>query len=429
VRAGASPGERVVTDLSHAGPGVTVRLRPLSMVDEGDDEVVVGDPVTGDFVTIPKVGGVVIEALQGGATVAEAAAVAEEFAGQPVDVPSFVATLRELGFLDEGQEAAPARSAPIQGRRWLAGVRQEAVQPFFGPVAWGFYAACALFALAVFVVRPRLFPNPVSDPFAFSNIGLGALALIPITLSSAALHEMGHWLAARALGVQARFGVDRRAVVLLVFETDLTQIWTVPRRKRYSPLLAGIALDVVLLAAALAVRLPIDAGAWSPPDIVDRLLAAWIYAKLGGLLWQCMVFMRTDLYAVLVNALGCRNLWQVSNLTIRRRLRKLSAAQAAELTDAHPHDLRAARWFQWVRMAGTLAVLAWVGFFLAPFIWELLRWAAGQFAAGPAAGRFWWALLCTAVTLAPLILAVALSAREYLRRLRAWAVRAAVPGA
>ncbi|MGC5413163.1 hypothetical protein ACPXCX_57315, partial [Streptomyces sp. DT225] len=73
-------------------PRTTVRLRPLSLVPEGEDEVLVGDPGTGQFVAIPKVGGVVIEALLRGATIAEAAAEAEEFAGQPVDVPSFVET-------------------------------------------------------------------------------------------------------------------------------------------------------------------------------------------------------------------------------------------------------------------------------------------------------------------------------------------------
>ncbi|HEY1572088.1 MAG TPA: hypothetical protein VGG05_12150 [Pseudonocardiaceae bacterium] len=405
-----------MTEVSDA-TRVTVRLRPLSMVDEGDGEVLVGDPESGEFIAIPKVGGVVIEALLRGATMAEAAQEAERFAGEPVDVPSFVETLRELGYVDDGERSEPSRSAPIQGRRWLSGVRQETVRPFFGRVAWTCYAVCAVFTIAVFVLRPSLFPNPTKDPFVTDDLGLGALILIPITLASVASHEVGHWLAARALGVRARFGVDRRAMVLLVFETDLTQVWTVPKRRRYSPLLAGIAFDFVLLAVALALRLPISTGALSPPVVVDQLLATWIFAKLGGLLWQCMVFLRTDLYAVLVNVLGCRNLWEVSNLMLRRRFRGLTAEQADELAEAHPKDLRAARWFQWVRMVGTLLVLAWAGFFLVPYVWELLRWAGARLVDGPGAGVFWWALVSTVAALARLVLPVVLSIRELATRL------------
>lgn len=408
----------------------TVRLRPLSMVDEGDDEVLVGDPETGDFITIPKVGGVVIEALQRGSTIAEAAEAAAAFAGEPVDVPSFVDTLRELGYVDEGQQRSePSRSAPIQGRYWLSGVRPEAVRPFFGRVAWTCYLVCALFTVAVFVLRPSLFPNPTKDPFVTTDLGLGALILVPIALTAAVLHEMGHWFAARALGVRARFGMDQRAVVVLVFETDLTQVWTVPKGRRYSPLLAGIAVDFVLLAIALALRLPISTGAWSPPMIVDQLLATWVFAKLSGLLWQCMVFLRTDLYAVLVNALGCRNLWEVSNLMLRKRFRGLTAEQTAELADAHPKDLRAARWFQWLRIAGSLLVVAWVGFFIVPYVWELLRWAGVRFAEGPGAGVFWWALVSTAAVLARLLLPVVLSVRELVRRLAVRSTPELVPGA
>ncbi|MFC7110234.1 hypothetical protein ACFQQB_63505 [Nonomuraea rubra] len=219
-----------------SAPGAApVRLKPLSVVPEGDDEVLVGDPASGTFVTIPAVGGVVIAALQRGASVEEAAAEAEAFAGEPVNVPSFVETLGELGFLasddadgdDGGDAAEPVRTAPIQARRWMTGVRPELVRPFFGRVAWACYAACLLYALAVFALRPGLLPDPAVDAFPFDDIGLSALAWLPFVWFAAASHECGHWLGARALGIQTRFGVDRR-LWMLVFETDLTQLWTLP---------------------------------------------------------------------------------------------------------------------------------------------------------------------------------------------------------
>jgi hypothetical protein len=391
----------------------TVRLRELSVVPEGDDEVLVGDPATGTFVTIPAVGGVVVAALRRGATVAEAAAEAERFAGQPVDVPSFVETLGELGFLadETGPDPALVRTAPIQGRRWLTGVREETVRPFFGPVAWAGYAACLLFAVAVFALRPGLLPDPGRDAFVFDDIGLSALAWVPFLWLTTAGHELGHWLGARAAGIQARFGVDRRTV-MLVFETDLTQVWTLPRRRRYGPLLAGLAVDAVLLATLLAGRLLIDTGVWSPPDPVDRLLAAWVFAKVAQMLWQSMVFLRTDLYAVLVNALGCRNLWRVKSLLLRRAFGRLTPDQAAELADASPADLRAGRWFRWLWLAGFLMVAAWCWLLLLPLVAEVVPWAADGVAAGPAAWEFWYRLGCAGLLLGPETLALTLAVRE-----------------
>ncbi|MEU9831835.1 hypothetical protein AB0D67_09870 [Streptosporangium sp. NPDC048047] len=393
-----------------------VPLRPLSVVEEGE-EVLVGDPATGTFVTMPAVGGVVISALLRGATEEEAAAEAEAFAGEPVDMPSFVATLAELGFLDDrpDEERRAVRTAPIQMRNWMAGVSQRAARPFFGPVAWTCYTVLALFCLAVFATSPSLFPNPARDAFLLGDVGLSALLLVPFFLVSTALHEGGHWLAARAIGVESRFGVDRR-MMLPVLETDLSQIWTVPRRRRYGPLLGGMAVDVVLLSLLLGARLLILRGMWSPDPLVDATLSTWVFVKLAGLLWQCMVFLRTDLYGVLVNALGCRDLWRVKSLMLRRAFGRLTPAQAAELLSAAPADVRAGRWFRWLWLAGFAGVLAWFVFFVAPVAVTVLAWAADGFLLGPLSPRFWYALLCAVLLLGPYLLAASLAARGYTRR-------------
>ncbi|MGP3969074.1 hypothetical protein [Streptomyces sp. 6N223] len=402
----------------------TVRLSPtLSVVPEGEDEVLVGDPATGTFVTIPAVGGVVIAALQRGATLAETAAEAEAFAGQPVNIPSFVETLRELGFLAEDADDAPqepVRNAPIQARRWLTAVRQETVRPFFGPVAWACYAACLLFAVGVFAVRPGMVPDPSEDPFVFDDIGLSALAWVPFVWFTAASHELGHWLGARALGIQARFGIDRR-MVNLVFETDLTQLWTLPRRQRYGPLLAGLAVDSVLLAALLAGRLL----AGDDGGVLGSLLAAWAFIKVVQMLWQSMVFLRTDLYAVLVNALGCRNLWRVKSLMLRRAFGRLTPEQAEELAEASEADLRAGRWFRWLWVGGFLGVAAWFGLLLVPIFAEVLGWAADGVAEGPLDASFWYRLVCAGLLIGPESLALALAAREYAQRYAARRARRA----
>jgi hypothetical protein len=62
----------------------------------------------------------------------------------------------------------------------------------------------------------------------------------------------------------------------------------------------------------------------------------------------------SDVYAVLVAATGCSNLWSVSRLTLRRYAGLASPAYRAELQEVHPRDLAVARWYVWLYLAGTL---------------------------------------------------------------------------
>lgn len=387
-----------------------VRLRPLSVVEDGED-VLVGDPETGTFVAMPVVGAVVIAALRRGATVAEAAREAEAFAGEPVDIPDFVGTLRDLGFLEPDKPAAPERAGE-PGPRWIRGVRPELARPLFGRAAWTVYAACVLFDLAMFTFRPALRPDPAADAFVFGDVGLSALVLTPFALAVMAVHECWHWLAARAAGVPARFGLDRR-VLFLVFETDLSQLWAVPRRRRYGPLLAGLAADGTVLACLLAARL---AGAAAP------VLAAWSFVLVSHMAWQCMIFLRTDLYAVLVTAAGCRDLWRVKTLLLRRAFGRLRPDEAAELAAAHPRDLRVGRWFRWLWLAGFGAVAAWAVVFFVPVVPPVLEWTAGRLAQGPLTAGFWSGLGCAAVVFGPWAAVAVLAVRDHAGRLRLWII-------
>jgi hypothetical protein len=346
-----------------------VPLRPLTLVEDGPG-VLVGDPAAGTFVAIPPVGAVVIRALQAGATVDQAAAEVYRQAGEPVDVLSFVDALRELGFLGTEDPAEPARTAPVepartapvQQRRWLPEVAASPARRLFGRVAWGCYAAAALFCVGCLLLRPQLWTRP-------AVVGRDGLVVIPAVLLTylfTALREVWHWLAARALGLSARFGVDRR-LCFLVFETDLSQLWTVPRRRRYGPQLAGLAIDSVGLAGLLALRL----GWRELSPTAAGVLDAVIYLKITTMIWQCLAFLRTDLYGVLVTAAGCRNLWQVKSLLLRAAFGRLSVQQAAELAAADARDLRVGRWFRWVYLAGILAAVGYIGYFFLPAMMSL----------------------------------------------------------
>jgi putative peptide zinc metalloprotease protein len=381
----------------------TVRLHPLTLVDDGDD-VLVGHPEQGTYVAVPKVAGLIVRRLLAGATLKQVTADAAAFAGEPVDVEDFVDTLRELGFVagdDDGQPALPLTpTAPVQQRRWNGGPPARLVRPLFSRFAWTCYALAAVWSVASFLIWPRLLPHPGRVFFA-SDDGVSILALFGAVYLLVAIHELWHWLAARALGIKSRFGIDRR-LFFLVIETDLSQLWSVPRRSRYGPQLAGLAIDMLILGL-----LQVVAVTASPP----RIISALAYVVVANSLWQCMIFLRTDLYGVFVTATGCRDLWRVKSLLLRRAFGRLSQAQAGELAAAGSRDLAVGSWFRWLFVGGCCLAVGYFGYFFVPVLWHVTAWSATGLRLGPGQVGFWWRGFVGVLTFLPIIGVVAVAAR------------------
>lgn len=379
------------------------------------DECVLGRPDLGIYVAVPEPGAVFVECLQSGGTLAEAIFRASEAAGEEVDGPDFLAGLADAGLLEPPGhiEAETGRKRQI---RWIEGVSPDVARRLFGRIAWTFYGSSAAFVVAVLLLREDLRPS-FEDTWWLPDPVLSVLLLIPIWFLVAGIHESWHWLAGRAVGVPAIFRVSYRGIYL-VFETDLTQIATVPRRRRYSPFLAGMAIDTVWLATALGLRLANRTTVIILPGLLDRLLAALVLALIYGLVWQfAAVFLRSDMYAVLANALRCNDLYRATWLTNKDRLWRLSEREAEELASISDHDRRVAGWFGVVHLAGMLAVgwvfLAWI----VPFLLGMAVWIPGNLLSpDPTSAAFWESAALILVIVGQLALPALLALRE--RRLR-----------
>lgn len=396
--------------MSDAGT-TTVALRDLTVTDDGE-ECIIGDPSAGNYINVPAVGGVVVRSLLAGRTVAEAAVEAEAFAGETVDVASFVGTLGELGFLagdGPSGDPGPASTAPVQQRTWFTGADERVARWFFGRTAWTVYVVAALFSLVTLVVRPDLLPLS-TDAIIVADFGISALVVLPVGWSITALHEYWHWLAVRALGLQSRFGIDVRYGVVLVFETDLTQIWSVPRRRRYGPQLAGMAVQGVLLAATLLAEV-----LWQDAPFL-RLL---VLLNLATLAWQAMIFLRSDLYAVLVTATGCTNLWETTQLRAKAMFHLISAPERRALDDASPADRRVSRWFVHVWLIGPVFAVGYLVWYLLPWIGEAAAWTAAGLATSPATGTFWWTAASAVALFGPIVLTAVVAVKAGIGALRA----------
>jgi hypothetical protein len=399
-------------------------LRGVSrlVVSRVDGEGVLGRPDLGAYVAVPEPGVVLVEALQGGATLAEATRAASAAAGAEVDGEQFLSGLAEAGLLDEpaghGDADAAVGSWRIRSSRvrWIGGVSQRAARRLFGRVAWTCYGGAALFAAAVLVAEPDLRPT-FEDAWFLPDPVLSVLVLTVVTTALTAAHEAWHWLAGRAAGVPAAFRVSYRGY-FVVFETDLTQLVALPRRRRYGPFLAGMALNASVLAAALGVRLLDHGGVLPVPGLLDRFAGALVLSQVFILAWQFgAVFLRSDVYAVLANALRCNNLYRATWLTTKDRLLGLTEAERSELAAMSQHDLRVARWFGLVHVAGMLG-MAWMFLtFALPFLVGMVSWlVTSLISLASTSLAFWEAVVVLALVVAQYVAPPLLALRE--RRLR-----------
>jgi putative peptide zinc metalloprotease protein len=404
--------------MSTLTPASVLSVRPLTVVEHGEDYLI-GDAEQGTYVLVPPVAVVVIELLRSGRPVREVTAAAEERTGIDIDVADFAESLCELGLAEPSAAPAPGDGADVKPpaarnggphrRRWAPLVVGWPARLVVGLALVG----CA----AAFAVRPGLWPS-AADLFPLGSPVLSVIVLSVVICALRGLHELCHWLAARAEGVAARVRIDRR-LYLLVFETDLTGLWGLPRRRRYWPLLIGLGFDTVALAVVLAVRLAAEAGFWPLAPGLARMLGTLTFVQVMGICTQFFVFVRTDIYAVLLTATGCSDLWSVTRLTLRRHLGLARPADRAELEEAHPRDRAVARWYVWLYVAGML-LAAW--FFVAYFVPATLRtvrWIAATLgSADPSHAAFWQAAAFSLLLLGPQLLTLRVIGRDLARSRR-----------
>lgn len=342
--------------------GSVVRLHRLTMVAE-DDGVMVGRPDIASYAVFPEEGAQALRLLDSGVPVRGVAAWYEQTCGEPLDVDDFLETLEDLRFLRAEGEDEPA-DAPV---RW-----QRLGRWIFSWPAWLCYIALMAAAVAVMVQERPL--RPSYHNLFFTHV----LSLIPLTLTVALipcilLHESFHALAGRRLGLPSTLRLGRR-LYYLVAETRLDSLFSVPRRQRYLPFLAGMLADAILISALTLLAAVLRAhgvAPWCP-----GLCLAVAFTCVLRLIWQFMFYLETDLYFVLANALRCADLQNATRFYLRVRFRRLLHRPAPQPgADWSDRDRSMARWYAPLLVAGygfSLGSLLWAGIPTTVHFWSLI---------------------------------------------------------
>src|SRR6185437_8524956 len=325
---------------------------------EGDD-VVVGRAETGSFAVLPKDGADLLRCLSSGMTATEAAEWYEQSFGEPVDIDDFLESMEELGFIQPpGTADAPPAQAPPPRLQRLG-------KALFSVPAWCAYAALVAGAVIELIAHPSL--RPTSSQVYFT----GSLVTVQIILMAgqmplAFLHEGYHVLAGQRIGLRSRLGISNR-YTYVVFETINNGLFSVPKNKRYLPILAGMLIDLEVVCALDLTAAALRHGDGAIP-LAGRLCLALSYTVLARLGWQFLLHLRTDLYYVLSTALNCYDLHEASRSIFFNRLRRLSGRRGRMVDETQwtDRDRKIGAWYGWLIVFGFLATISLTAFVTGP---------------------------------------------------------------
>lgn len=215
------------------------------------------------------------------------------------DLRDFVLMLAESQFVHtvNGHAISLQASAPAQtvARSAVAGM-------LFGSAAWIIYGLIAIASLLLFAFAEQT--RPAGDDFYFSGSGLASLIVNLLGMWAVVfIHEFGHVYAARREGIAGRISWGYR-FIFLVIETDVSDIWSIPRHRRYSIYMGGLAWTfAIILVLQLLLFAPL-------PDTLMKLDRLFILLLLQTIVFQFVIILRTDLYYVLTNYFRIDDLYE-----------------------------------------------------------------------------------------------------------------------
>lgn len=340
-----------------------VRLHPLHIGESEDGVCEVGRVDTGDFVELPAEGVDLIRWLGEGLPLGEVRRRFADRYGTEPDLADFLDGIASCGFVrvddttDEGGASdgpatgagpPPAVDVDRRGIAVLANLSPRRVAWLLAPPMRLLYVGGWLTVPVLLVLVPALRPAP-ADAFLLDGVLANALVVAAVAWVLVLLHELAHAATVRALNVTGRLSISRR-LWFLVAQTEMSAVRSVPRRRRYAPYLAGLTWDLLLMSACLVLQL---AG------LNERLLRGVVYTLTLSVVYQFLVFMRTDIYYVLGNWLRLGDLMGDTRHWLVNQVRRLIGRDPThDLGGVPARELRIIRWYAPFYLLGSLAVTA-----------------------------------------------------------------------
>ncbi|HEX3684520.1 MAG TPA: hypothetical protein VHU83_18430 [Bryobacteraceae bacterium] len=392
-----------------------VVVRPFSRQAEGDD-VVIGRVETGVFLAVPPGAVEVLDSLAEGKSIGEAADLYRQKHGAVPDLDDFLRILEVKGIIESpgaaGQQSDGIHAQAPEHRRvryHFADFPQSIARRIFSrPVLYGSVVLIAV-ALGAYIKDPAVMPK-LSDLYVSDHRTLIWGIWLLISYGSIAVHELSHLIAARAMGVSSRLGFGNR-LWDLVAEADLTGLWSLPKRQRYLPLLAGSWLDVVLAAVCFLVLFA-HGQQWIPiAPIPLQILKLMLLTYLTRVMWQGFLFVRTDYYYVISTFFNCRSLLSDTEAFLRNQVARIVPwIRKVDQTAIPAAERRVIPIYAAVWVGGRIMALMWLFSVTIPlgrkYIGNMGHALMNGFSANP--GNFVDSLLMMCVFILPIVIGLVL---------------------
>lgn len=318
----AIPEKRLMYELENS-----IFVHPFTRQREGD-EVIVGRPETGLFVAVPCEALELLDDLKSGLTIQEVSDKYYRNHGEKPDVIGFLKGLEPYRIFElPGPEVDAAKNSnqhqsTRKVRRFhFTSIPQWFAAALFGRVALFSYLIMVCAAVVLCAIHPQLITGR-RDLYFPDHRTISLMGLFALTYVGLFLHEMGHLIAARAVGVQSSMGISNR-LWILVAETDLTGLWGVPKTQRYIPLFGGVIVDAVSASLFVFLLFMQDQHLLPIPLVANRIFRATIFASLLRIVFQFSFFVRTDFYYVIAAYLSCNNLMHDTQIYLKNQLAKI----------------------------------------------------------------------------------------------------------
>ncbi len=363
-----------------------MELFPLRAKQEAD-QCIVGRPETGSYVAMSDAGYAVVEMLRANRTVAEVRdALARRSGGTDVQLRPFLETLVSAGFV----KAVDGRDLP-EGRRarryHLTSWQRRHVAWLFSKPALVIYAGVVAWGVGIMALEPRYLPRP-ADLFVAPTYATTMILVWLVSAVTVAKHELAHLVAAKLLGLEAGLAISHR-MFFPVLQTDLTDLWLADKRQRYLAYAAGMASDVVLAGAVVAVLWLHDRGVLPLPDLAHRAGKLTVLIAGAGVLWQFNFFLRTDVYYMIANLCDCKNLAGDTTAYLKSQLRRLlKGAGPRALVGVTDRELRVIRVYSVFFLVGTASLVLLGAAYLLGVLYVLLTGGKSDFLASRWTGGF-----------------------------------------